>query len=612
MASPSPSGSSSPSSLQLPTTSSPRRRPSLIAAGTGPSLDGEQLLPPVSSTDFGGSGQAELLRPRSASGFGSSKSETGKSRKSSSSRRLSAETTPADSTNSPGTFLTRFLGSFRPPAVAAAQQSRPHLPRSLSSPIKLARDLIPSTSSSPSSSPSSSAKPPPLPEKSVSTTSVYSTPSGSQSSSSLTKRFRPNSNRSKSERSASPPTSPSASPLTSPALSVEPPRLSPGSPATLRGKERDPMESAGLAEHFGTNPVGGGEGSAATTPRAEGRAMSRRESMLSQRTLLAHDRTSTAGSLSGGIPLGSPLRPIEEPQAFPQPPLLDQSLQLIATLLPPALLLLSQLGPTHLFSPPLKIPSLFEVALGGGSSSRKSSMSEATDPFSKSDHIQSDRASIASTATADTATTAASFMPGLPTIDHLRPAHSHELHAPSSLSVPAVSASAIWRLFRGFEWIGEVGKGEQPRPPSPTTSRTEGGGGGPFSDDDDEPEQIFDFPSMLQGISDVLAADTAARGIELVIGQVGNGSAPSPAATPSVEEKNAEVTGEKPKPGPKEIESRELLVRADERAWSVALVWILHHIIAGASFGSTIEVRFLATAAAVSSEALPPNSNEST
>jgi len=91
MASPSPSGSSSPSSLQLPTTSSPRRRPSLIAAGTGPSLDGEQLLPPVSSTDFGGSGQAELLRPRSASGFGSSKSETGKSRKSSSNRRLSGE-----------------------------------------------------------------------------------------------------------------------------------------------------------------------------------------------------------------------------------------------------------------------------------------------------------------------------------------------------------------------------------------------------------------------------------------------------------------------------------------------------------------------------------------
>jgi len=316
--------------------------------------------------------------------------------------------------------------------------------------------------------------------------------------------------------------------------------------------------------------------------------MSRRESMLSQRTLLAHDRTSTAGSLNGGIPLGSPLRPIEEPQAFPQPPLLDQSLQLIATLLPPALLLLSQLGPTHLFSPPLKIPSLFEVALGAGSSSRKSSMSETTDPFSRSDHMQSDRASIASTATADTATTAASFMPGLPTIDHLRPAHSHELHAPSSLSVPAVSAAAIWRLFRGFEWIGEVGKGEQPRPPSPTKSLNEAGGGGdPFSDIDDEPEQIFDFPSMLQGISDVLAADTAARGIELVIGQVGNGSAPSPAATPSVEEKNAEVTGEKPKPGPKEIESRELLVRADERAWSVALVWVSLVIVLDVQFQRT-------------------------
>ncbi|GAA6004701.1 hypothetical protein JCM11491_002200 [Sporobolomyces phaffii] len=502
-----------------------------------------------------------------------------------------AETT-SSSSSQPGTFLTRFLGSFRPPSTAPP--SRPSLPRSLSSPIKLARDLLPSTSSNSAST--SDLLAPPILDPSSSSPDVYQAASGTSSTSSLTKRD----NRSRSQRSASPPISPSASPLTSPALSTEPPKMSPGSPATLRGREKDPMEMAAFGEHFAPNSLGGGgEGSAASTPRGDPRVMSRRESMLSQRTLLAHDRTSTAGSLSGGLPLGSPLRPIEEPPSFPQVPHLDQSLQLIATLLPPALLLLSQLGPTHLFSPPLQIPSLFEVALGG-TSSRKSSISGATTSRNKSDHMQSDRASIASTATGDTATTAASFLPGIPTADHLRPAHSHELHAPSSLSVPAVSAAAIWRLFRGFEWIGQVGKGEQPPPPSPSlepTSVDDSSEGD--AEEADEHEQIFDFPSMLQGVSDVLAADTAARGIELVIGQVGNGSAPSPAATPTVEEKNAEALGEPRKKVAKDIESRELLVRADERAWSVALVWVLHHIIAGASSGSTIEVRFLATAASV-------------
>ncbi|GAA5974708.1 hypothetical protein JCM5350_001258 [Sporobolomyces pararoseus] len=604
----SPPSTSPPSLLQPPQSKGPRRRPSLVSASTGPELDGELLAGSAAS-----SGESSLIggesvsRPRSSSGKSEATSQ-GKVRKNSNSRRPSTDASSSNSSQS-GTFLTRFLGSFRPPSTSPT--GRPPLPRSLSNPIKLARDLMPSSSSSsPTPTSASDSLAPPLPDPS---SEMYQSTSASQSSSSISKRFRTDFSR--PQRSASPPISPSASPLTSPALSTDIPRMSPGSPATLRGKERDPMDTAMVGETFGTTSINGAEGSAATTPRGEGRGVSRRESMLSQRTLLAHDRTSTGGSLSGGIPLGSPLRPIEEPQSYPQGPShLDQSLQLIATLLPPALLLLSQLGPTHLFSPPLKIPSLFEVALGG-SSSRKSSVSGATNPFSKSEHIQSDRASIASTATADTTTTSTSFLPGLPSADHLRPSHSHELHAPSSLSVPAVSAAAIWRLFRGFEWIGEVGKGEQPRPPSPSTERSTGTrdeeddqnetrSHEPVEEDDaDEHEQIFDFPSMLQGVSDVLAADTAARGIELVIGQVGNGNAPSPAATPTVEEKSEGSLGGKPNPASKDVESRELLVRADERAWSVALVWILHHIIAGASSGSTIEVRFLATAASVASSA---------
>ncbi|GAA5832058.1 hypothetical protein JCM3766R1_003702 [Sporobolomyces carnicolor] len=627
MASPSPPSSSS--SLQAPTIKGPRRRPSLVSASTGPELDGERVSDSAASSDNSLNGTEPSSRPRSAS-------SQLKGRKNSNSRRASSSSestpsmeespthrdSPASSSDEPsnssqsGTFLTRFLGSFRPPSTAVAP-NRPPMSRSLSSPIKLARDLLPSTSS-PTSSPPHAAPSvpdtlaPPSPTNAAVDPNLYQSAQASQSSSSLSKRFRTDFSKTKSQRSASPPISPAVSPLTSPALSADLPKMSPGSPATLRGKERDPMELAMAGEHFGTSSIGGGEGSAASTPRGEGRGVTRRESMLSQRTLLAHDRNSTGGSLgAGGIPLGSPLRPIEEPRSYPQTPHLDQSLQLIATLLPPALLLLSQLGPTHLFSPPLEIPSLFEVALGG-SSSRKSSISGATNSLNKSEHIQSDRASIASTATNDTATTSASFLPGVPSIDHLRPSHSHELHAPSSLSVPAVSAAAIWRLFRGFEWIGEVGKGEQPRPPSPSTDYSSAaaatGDRESFEqveedkeeEEEDEPGRIFDFPSMLQGVSDVLAADTAARGIELVIGQVGNGSAPSPAATPTVEDKSQGAIGERPRQIAKDIESRELLVRADERAWSVALVWILHHIIAGASSGSTIEVRFLATAASVS------------
>ncbi|GAA5937281.1 uncharacterized protein JCM15063_002859 [Sporobolomyces koalae] len=586
------SDSSASASLSPPLEpNSIQQRPSLGAPITGPTPNGDvppglDAAPEADASPDADAAADALPRPRSASGHSSIPA---KSRRVTATRRQSSGDTLSP-TSQPGTFLTRILGSFRPPSTSP--QSRPPLPRSLSSPINLAQDVpVPSTSASSAQLNGQST--------------VKETRGHGGASSSTTKRFRPAFHRGRSHRSASPSVSPATSPLTSPNLPTEPPRMSPGSPATLRGKERDPMDAAVPGEHFGPNSVGGGEGSNATTPRGDTRGMSRRESVLSQRTLTAHDRTSTAGSLSGGMPLTSPLRPIEEPPQFPQVSHVDQSLQLIATLLPPALLLLSQLGPTHLFSPPLKMPSLFEVALDISSSSCKSSRSHSC---SRSELMQSDRASIASTATGDTTTTAASFLPGIPSADHLKSSHSHELHAPSSLSVPAVSAAAIWRLFRGFEWIGELGKGSQPRPPSPVRDGDDDSSIVEVvedASDEDEDEQIFDFPAMLQGVSDVLAADTAARGIELVIGQVGSGNAPSPAATPSAEEKETGSVGEGKKPVRKEIESRQLLVRADERAWSVALVWILHHIIAGASSGSTIEVRFLATAASNSPDASP-------
>ncbi|GAA5920019.1 hypothetical protein JCM1841_000381 [Sporobolomyces salmonicolor] len=605
MASSDPPPPSSSPSLELPGMGNPpSRRPSIRSAnpstigsrGSSPTPGSPALGPSAGANGRGGAsgerGGDPVPAPGASTGLNlpSTPPRVGKGSLRRSAGNATASSSSTATRPEAGTFLTRFLGTFRPPSASPA---RPPLPRSLSSPLQRSSELtsLLSTSSIPSipaaqqnGALSTPGGPPPSPARSTASTS------------SLSKRFRPAFGRSKSQ-AGSPKASPVNSPAASPALSYESPQLSPGSPATLKGRERDPMELAMVGHDSGA----GASGSPGhyRTPTGDTLGMPRRGSGMSAMTVQANDRLSTSGSLGGAHP-GTPLHSIAEPSLYPRSVHLEHSLELIATLLPPALLLLSQLGPTHLFSPPLQFPSLFDVTLSI-SSFRKSSLSVATDDRSQSGnsnlHIPSDRASIASTATNETATTATSFLPAHPTTDHLRPSYSHELHAPSTLSVPAVSAAAIWRLFRGFEWIGEVGKGEQPLPPSPNSSSL----GGPPLELADEPEQVFCFPALVQGVADVLAADAAARGVELVIGQVGNGSAPSPAATPAVtpmaEGKGKEALGAADGAPKKDTEARELLVRADERAWSVALVWILHHILAGATSGATIEVRFLATAA---------------
>ncbi|KAJ8294510.1 Response regulator mcs4 [Rhodotorula toruloides] len=482
----------------------------------------------------------------------------------------------------PGTFLTRFLDSFRP-SSSSASPVRPPLPRSLSSPTpscQTSPDGEPDVARRPSDSPLPGAFPP-------SPGQPYLSPSVSPGG--TMKRFAPSFRRSRSQagsqKSAG---SSSASPASSPGLAGVPPQLSPGSPSTLRGKERDPMDSM-----FGY---------------AVGERPGRRGSMTSQMTVQAHDHAYTSGRAPG-----TPLEAIDEPgsgysagQSTTSPPRLEQSLDLIATLLPPALLLLSQLGPTHIFSPPLPLPSLFDATLPSAAN-RKASISSATG----SNALLSSAASISSTATSSTTSASASFFNGLPTVEHLLPSYSHELHAATTLSMPAVSAAAVWRLFRGFEWAGEVGKGEQPLPPSPVPRHLGGQGGGPPLEPEEDPEQVFDFPSLIQGVADVLAADAAARGIELAVGQTGSGSAPSPAMSPGVAGGPAatdaaqQMKNEASRKEKKGSESRELLVRADERAWSVTLIWILHHILAGARSGSSVDIRFLATAAT------PPSSPDS-
>lgn len=214
---------------------------------------------------------------------------------------------------------------------------------------------------------------------------------------------------------------------------------------------------------------------------------------------------------------------------------IENPLSLIATLLPPALLLLSHLGPSHLFSPPLATANISPLLAPLLSSF----------PSGINNNAASDHESIVSSG----ASTSSSILPGILRLNPA-PAYTHELHAPSTISVPAVSAAAIWRLFRGFEWIGEVGKN---------------GFKSVLLDTDDD-DKVFDFPAVLQGVADVLAADAASRGVELVIGQLDFGSGQSP--------RNSPPSGELPKEKEKETITKELLVRADERGWGVVLIWV--------------------------------------
>ncbi|GAA5986722.1 hypothetical protein JCM10908_000871 [Rhodotorula pacifica] len=480
----------------------------------------------------------------------------------------------------PGTFLTRFLGNLRS-SNGTGNPNRPAMPRSLSSPAPLRYPGPSAEGDGPSTSQGHSASPASI---STQTSASTLTPNGGGTPvGSLARRFKFRRSRSSLLEADSPESSPPRSPavplppaavtaVAAAATTPESVQLSPGSPATIRGKERNPIDTM----------FGSAAGSSAAALPGRPPVVGRRSSTKSQQTIVAHDHAYAAGFAPN-----TPLERIDEPSRHLHPHL-DQSLELISTLLPPALLLLSQLGPTHLFSPPLQLPALFGVSLAG-LTQREGSISTATG----SNVLLSSAASIKSDATGST--TSASYFSAMPTATHVQPSHSHELHAPNTLSMPAVSAAALWRLFRGFEWIGEVGRGAQPLPPSVLPSSLGGEGAGPPQEIEDEPEQVFDFPSLLQGVADVLAADAAARGIELVVGQAGSGTAPSPAVTPSVNGGPSQ-----PRAGPrkrKDVETRELLVRADERAWSVTLVWVLHHILAGAAAGSTVEVRFLATAA---------------
>lgn len=243
----------------------------------------------------------------------------------------------------------------------------------------------------------------------------------------------------------------------------------------------------------------------------------------------------------------NPLDTIAEPNV-PRP--IDRPLEVITTLLPPTLLLLSQLGPGHLFSPALSLPSLLEAATFNTTASAASATSPESAAFS-------DKASISSAATSTS-----SFQ--LFNSSNIVHTSSHELHAPNALPVPAVSIAAVWRLFRGFEWIGEAGLH------APAMINSEASAS-PSSEAEDEAPS-FEFLSLLQGVADILAADAAAKGVELVAGHAWSGAAPSPVSTPTGSDELRPPLGTEAKLSVPE--TRELWIKGDERAWSIVTAWV--------------------------------------
>ncbi|KAM0746617.1 hypothetical protein T439DRAFT_329724 [Meredithblackwellia eburnea MCA 4105] len=434
------------------------------------------------------------------------------------SRRVSASaSTPSTSPGSSGTFLTRFISNFRSSTSTSGSTARPSLPRSVSTPL-VGR-------SSPSRSPGT---PPPGIVTGLFDSAAPPSPS---SPSSLAKRLRPNFQRRATTGNSAP-----SSPDKTPPVSADSPSASPRSVEV--DNETDPMDGAP------TGASGTRRGSMASVP------MTKRGSMGSQRTVLP-------GGM--GSPLSSPLtgRQRRPSQAPPLPLTLEQPLALVSSLLPTALMLLSFLGPTNIFNPPLNLPSLDSI------------LSPPDTSPSKDRQKQFDQESISSTT---------SSLPPISGPINTPPTFTHELYAPSTISVPAVSAAAVWRVFRALEWISEAGVAKDDEPLA------------------EEPEKVFDFPSLLQGVADVLAAEAATKRVELVIAQVGAGGAPSPVATPALSDDPAS-------PAQKDTETRELLVRGDERKWTVVLTWILQSIIGKTESGATVEVHFLATLA---TPPLPP------
>ncbi|KAK4055583.1 Two-component response regulator SSK1p [Microbotryomycetes sp. JL201] len=453
-----------------------------------------------------------------------------------------------------GQFLSRFIGNFRssssggqPPSPSTSfNAGRPSLPRSLSSPSDVASPSV----STPFDAPTAPAMHPPSP-----------------GDTSFAKRLKPSFARRATTAGGG---GVSSSPVTSPAHSPSMeslPRPSPGSPATLRGRERDPMD---FAVPGGPSSPAWRSTATATTPDTDGGSAHRgppirRGSAVSQSTVRPDSGVRT--------PLedwGAGLDPISEPTELQSAPV-ERPLEVITTLLPPTLLLLAQLGPSHLFSPSLSLGSLLEAATFN--STLGSSAASQSTAFS-------DQASISSMASSTS-----SFK--LFNASDMSHACSHELHAPSTLPMPAVSAAAIWRLFRGFEWIGEIGLQAPAMIDNPSPN---------VEHEADVPS--FDMVSLLQGVADILAADAAAKGVELVAAHEWKGAAPSPVSTPS-----ADTTP--PKEKKIAAETRELSIRGDERAWSVVCAWILHHIIASAAPGSSIAINFSAI------ETQPPTRHES-
>ncbi|SCV70745.1 BQ2448_3507 [Microbotryum intermedium] len=530
---------------------------------------------------------------------------------------LASSTSTSASTSTAGTFLTRFLGSFRSPTSEQGSEEgskgatqRPLLPRSLSNPLQSRPRPPADRRGSPSSIPASRhadhpASPLPASAQSSQSGSFSDEPdirdvssdlvaasgelsrptsSGSGLGSAPSKqRFQPTFGRRTSTGTAR--DSRAHSPMASPFLSSDVPQPSPISPAsTVRGgKERDPMDRTSWHD----------------APRVP-----RRGSSFSQRTLLP-DGTPTL-SASNSFPV---LGPILEPEPSLSSTL-DDPLGLVNSLIPMALVMLAQLGPSHLFSPAI-LPG---HCSGGNFSAPFASPYVSSSAASRTTELPypaSDRASIASSVTSKTSSHDTSAMFGSTTSQGATP-HSHELHAPSSVSLPAVSVAAFWRLLRGLERISGV----QIKEPSNVNSRSTSNRDHELNLDstraaagdanEHEAGSSFDFPSMLQGVADVLAATAAAKNIEIILGRMGQNKQPTSPSTPSMSNSDGVRKLAASATFDQRSESRECLVRGDESAWSIALIWILYDVVSRAPGGSSLCIRFQATPASSPSFGLSP------
>ena len=317
-----------------------------------------------------------------------------------------------------------------------------------------------------------------------------------------------------------------------------------------------------------------------------------------------HTATPPAGLENTAQAFPSPFFSQSTPTSnFPNPfaPPVDCVLELTQLLSHPITLTLAQILPYHLVNLPASgfassgYPGAASTAAASSASVATTNISEATSsshaPASTSGTRQSGSSSShgQQTTASTSAGPSATFPPNSGFV-------CNEQLAASSLSLPTTSIGTIWRIARGFDWLGENGPALNALASShanPITPRPQGiPSGNSTADQPLRPtETTFEFASLVQSTLDVLASTAAEQNIELCYfhGRLQQQLAPVQ-PLPKAGLKGAALPDSAKSRSSDLPDLQEAYVQADERGLGIALLAVIKQVMHDARPGESVQV----------------------